>query len=476
MGLTRSDFASILGRSPLIASVQASPTSAVDDPATLTKLAECSLANGVEILRLEGVDNIRAIRSQVNAFIIGLIKKTYNDSSVYITPTSLEVSQLVDLDVDVVALDITLRHRPGDEKPADLVHQIHMAGKLAMADCDSKESIDLAIQCGADLVSTTLSGYTENSALLVGPDLELLRYASSLPVLVLAEGRYYTAEQVQMARAIGADGVVIGGALNDPVKQTRGFLRTATVPEKVGAVDIGGTWIRYSVIDRQGNCTEVSKAPVQSLREDRMDWIRARIAETRVNRLGVSTGGIVDPKSGEVWEAKPIIPNHVGSVFSESELGLPVFALNDGLATVWGFACRPEYVGKRLAVLALGTGVGCGVCHNHRLLMGARGEYPRINDLIFEDGLTIEDRLGGAALTSSPSREAQSAAQRAFDYAIAAIEALYLPDVVIITGGVGRAEWLEIGDSPHVKRVRGLESREDGLFGAGMLALFPPHV
>src|SRR5919206_236095 len=43
------------------------------------------------------------------------------------------------------------------------VRKIHYAGKLAMFDCDTIESIDAAIHAGADLVGTTLSGYTGGS-------------------------------------------------------------------------------------------------------------------------------------------------------------------------------------------------------------------------------------------------------------------------------------------------------------------------
>src|SRR5690606_622671 len=119
----------------------------------------------------------------------------------------------------------TNRKRPNNEQLHNLVALIHSNGKLAMADCDSRESIQYAVQIGCDLISTTLSGYTTNSPTQQGPDLELIAWASqNTTIPILAEGRFTEPWQVQAALLKGAKGVVIGGAINDPLKQTKRFI------------------------------------------------------------------------------------------------------------------------------------------------------------------------------------------------------------------------------------------------------------
>lgn len=80
--------------------------------------------------------------------------------------------------------------------------------------------------------------------------------------------------------------------------------------------------------------------------------------------------------------------------------GVEVYALNDGHATAWGHAMYPDFAGKRVATIALGTGVGCGVVDRGEVLMSAGGDYPRLNDLTL-GGKSFEELLGGGAVASS---------------------------------------------------------------------------
>lgn len=457
-------------RCPLIASVQASDGAAVDDPATLLKLAECSIAQGVEVLRLQGVENIRQIKAATGKPVIGLIKKSYPGSEVYITPTEAEVLALLDLGCEVIALDGTPRARPGKDF-AELVEMIQAGGALAMADCDSPESVDLAIAAGCDLVGTTLAGYTSARLITEGPDFDLVRYAVSRGCTVIAEGRYAQRWQVEAALRIGASAVVVGGAINDPVKQTRAMM-PASVSGRVGAVDIGGTWLRFAVFS-DGSLEEVRKVARPDERAARIDWIREQIVLTGVARVGVGTGGTVDPVSGEVWEAKPIIPGHQGSVFSEATLGVPTRALNDGLATAWGHACHPLFAGSNVATLALGTGVGAGMVREGKLICGKRGEYPRLNDVMTPLGRTIEDLLGGAGLSPNPSVEQQEQAIVAFETAVRLVREMYYPDHIVVCGGVGLAPWMQA----HMERLDCVASpygSDAGIYGSMWLATLQP--
>ena len=128
---------SILAESPLIVSAQASEKAAVDDPETLYKLAKTSVDQGVEVVRLQGAENIRHIKPKLGVPVIGLIKKKFPGFEVYITPTDQEVKRLIALGCEIIALDATPRPRPDGSRLEDLVALIQKNGCLAMADCDS---------------------------------------------------------------------------------------------------------------------------------------------------------------------------------------------------------------------------------------------------------------------------------------------------------------------------------------------------
>ena len=136
-------------RSRLIASVQADEGTPLDDPEALLRSAQASLQSGAAALRIQGANNIDRIKQNTDAVVIGLIKRKYKDCDLYITPTEREVDELLHTQCEVIALDGTLRERP--TPLIQMVRRIHYAGRLAMFDCDTIESIDAAIQAGAGI-------------------------------------------------------------------------------------------------------------------------------------------------------------------------------------------------------------------------------------------------------------------------------------------------------------------------------------
>jgi N-acetylmannosamine-6-phosphate 2-epimerase/N-acetylmannosamine kinase len=446
-----------------VASVQASPGSPLGEPETLVRLGLASRLSGAGAYRVEGVPAIGAFADAGLGPIIGLIKREYEGSPVYITPTLAEVGALAAAPCNVVAFDATLRPRPDGSSTADIVEAIHRSGRLALADCDSLESALTAEAAGVDLVSTTLCGYTEGGAPGDAPDLETLReIVERVRVPVLAEGRFTEPWQARAALAIGAAGVVIGGALNDPVKQTRRFAEAVRTPKDVAAFDIGGTWLRWGRF-REWSLIDSVRVPTPPDPDARLRWMSERIGDAE--RVGIGTGGVVDPATNTVLEAKPIIPNHVGTRFEFA--GVRTIALNDGLATAWGHSFLPRFAGRRVATLALGTGVGFGLVDRGRLLMGPRGEYPRLNDARLRD-VSIEEVLGGAALGGAADEATRAAAGMMAEAALALVRSLMLPDAVVLCGGVGLAPWLTLD------AVRSPFGEDAGLYGAAALALWPP--
>ena len=147
-------------------------------------------------------------------------------TEIYITPTMKEVEELLSTRAEIIALDATDRERPGGVLTKVLVDRIHGEGRLAMADCSIFEECLAAQEMGFDIVSTTLSGYTEYSSKQEGPDFSLIRRcAEELSVPVIAEGRIHCPEDLKKAFECGAFSAVVGGAITRPQEITARFVK-----------------------------------------------------------------------------------------------------------------------------------------------------------------------------------------------------------------------------------------------------------
>ena len=172
-----------------------------------------------------GVRDIRAIASAVTVPVIGLTKN--GTSGVYITPTVADALEVFEAGAAIVATDATMRPRPDGADLRATIEAVHEAGGLVMADVSTRAEGIAAAEAGADLVATTLSGYTPHSRDPDGPDLALVReLAAELPTVpIVAEGRYHRPDQVVAALHAGAATVVVGTAITDPVWITRTFVQ-----------------------------------------------------------------------------------------------------------------------------------------------------------------------------------------------------------------------------------------------------------
>ena len=188
------------------------------DPDVIAAMAEASLRNGTSGVRLESPEHIGAVRRRCpGALIVGLWKRTYPDSAVYITPGWEEVRAVWGAGADVVAIDATERFRPGGEALEALIHRARRElGAPLMADVDSLANGLRAAALGCDWVGTTLYGYTEATAGLRPPAWELLpQLRQQLPeaVSLICEGGIASPQQVRQALDAGADAVVVGTAI-----------------------------------------------------------------------------------------------------------------------------------------------------------------------------------------------------------------------------------------------------------------------
>lgn len=214
-------------RGSLIVSCQAYPGEPLRDAESMRRMALAVVAGGARGVRAQGVEDLRAIRGAVEVALIGLWKD--GTSPVHITPTAAHALAVADAGADIVAMDATARQRP-DRRPLDeSINAVHRAGKLVMADVSTVDEGERAQHLGADLVGTTLSGYTDYTVRTDRPDLALVSELTALlEVPVVAEGRLHTPDDAAEAMRCGAHAAVVGTAITHPTTVTRWFIDAVT--------------------------------------------------------------------------------------------------------------------------------------------------------------------------------------------------------------------------------------------------------
>jgi len=214
-------------RGGLIVSVQAYAESVLNTPETIALLARCAVANGAAGLRVEGAARIAAVRAAVAVPIIGIVKRAHAGFEPYITSTPAEVAEVAAAGADIVAFDATSRPRPGGVTVADLIRATQGFGLLAMADCATFAEARAAAGARADLVATTLAGYTPETRGLPLPALDLAAALARLHPFAICEGGVASPADARAAFAAGATAVVVGTAITNVDELVRRFVAAA---------------------------------------------------------------------------------------------------------------------------------------------------------------------------------------------------------------------------------------------------------
>ena len=220
--------------SSLIVSCQADQGEPLASPEHIRALALSAINGGAKGLRLEGNENIKALRLVTNLPIIGLTKSKEiaeheRLDKVYITGSFAEAKELAKAGCDIIALDATRRPRPDGLTIEQTVSRIHKElNKPVWADISTLQEGITAEKAGVDLVSTTLFGYTKETQLNSdkGPDFDLLKkLVESVNIPVILEGRVWYPEEVSKAFELGAFAVVVGSAITRPQLITQRFVK-----------------------------------------------------------------------------------------------------------------------------------------------------------------------------------------------------------------------------------------------------------
>ncbi len=213
----------------LVVSCQALPGEPLHTEAggVMPLMAEAARRAGAVGIRSESARDVREIKAAVDLPVIGLIKKQYPPFEPYITVTMDEVDALVEAGADIVALECTFRERADGLSAGEFISQIKQKYPelVLMADIATYEEGIAAAEAGADVVGTTLSGYTPQSEGAPSPNYELVeRLVKDAVTPVIAEGRIRTPEQARTMLDAGAFCVVVGGAITRPLEIATDFV------------------------------------------------------------------------------------------------------------------------------------------------------------------------------------------------------------------------------------------------------------
>ena len=213
----------------LIVSCQALPDEPLHSSFIMGRMALAAKQGGASGIRANTKEDIKEIRSQVDLPVIGIVKRNYDDSDIYITPTMKEIEELMEVKPEIIAMDATISKRPGGKTLDEFFKEVKAKypDQLFMADCSTVEEALHADELGFDFIGTTMVGYTEQSKgdKIEANDFEILRkIVAKAKHRVIAEGNINTPEKAKHVIELGAYSVVVGSIITRPQLITKSFV------------------------------------------------------------------------------------------------------------------------------------------------------------------------------------------------------------------------------------------------------------
>lgn len=206
-------------KNKLIVSCQAEGDSPFNSPEGVTMFAKAAVLGGASAIRSEGIEKTKMIIEHLNVPIIGLVKSKFEDGSVRITGSFKDVEDLISIGTHIIAIDGTFRERENLSGPDFIKTVKSKFNCLIMADIAKLDEAIACEQSGADLISTTLNGYTSEtiSDKIKEPNYDLVsQLVKRIKKPVVAEGRINTPEAAKKMIELGAYAVVVGTAITRP--------------------------------------------------------------------------------------------------------------------------------------------------------------------------------------------------------------------------------------------------------------------
>ena len=386
-----SSMASIIDsiKGGIVVSCQAHEEDGLYGPENMALMAKAAELGGAVGIRADDPKHIAAIRRTVKLPIIGIYKEDVEGYETRITLNMDRVKDIVEAGSDIIALDVTNRPHPYGTTGIEMIKQIkEKYGCLVMADISTFEEGVAAAEAGADIVATTLSGYTSYSPHVEGPDFALVkRLAQTVKVPVICEGRIASPEHARRLLRMGAHAIVVGSMITRPMWITKQYAEAMkqTVRSITGsayALDIGGTKIAASIVNAKGDmlagpiqcaCPQESRESVIAACLSLLHQLRDQSAAQPI-AVGVSTGGTID-RAGNIIYATSSIPDWQGCPLREriaQDMQLPVTVCNDGNCAAVAEARLGNGASYESTLcLTVGTGLGGGVVVRDELMCGS---------------------------------------------------------------------------------------------------------
>lgn len=392
----------------LIVSCQAPEGDTFHRPTAMAEFALAATRGGAAGIRANGAADIEAIRSAVNVPIIGISKRIQDDGKILITGSFNEARELNQAGADIIALDCTAR---GQRYGAlERIRKIKAElGVPVFADIATIEESVAAAQAGADVVLSTMRGYTpETSHVHVFEPSFIADLSRISTVPVIAEGRVLTPGLAVEALLAGAFAVVVGSSITRPQEISARFAMALdpfrATPGCGGGyvlgIDLGGTNTKFGIVGREGELISATTVPTPALegRQTLLDHLKRVTADCLIlaqkeglalAALGVSTAGWVDPFSGTVVYATENLPGWTGTRIADElrpVAGIPVAVENDGNAAAIAeryFGCGKDT--RNFVCITLGTGVGGGSYVNGQLMRGGNFFANALGHIIIEE-------------------------------------------------------------------------------------------
>ena len=213
----------------LIVSCQALPEEPLHSSFIMSKMALAAYQGGAKGIRANTKEDIIAIKQEVDLPVIGIVKRDYEGSNVFITATTKEVDELIESGCEVIALDATKQERP-KESLEEIVQYIrdNAPNVEIMADISDLDEAINADKLGFDYVGTTLRGYTSctKGHVLYENDFQFLKdVLNKVEAKVIAEGNVVTPEMLKRVTDLGVHCTVVGGAITRPLEITKRFIK-----------------------------------------------------------------------------------------------------------------------------------------------------------------------------------------------------------------------------------------------------------
>lgn len=212
----------------LVVSCQALPDEPLHSSFIMGRMALAAKQGGAAGIRANTKEDILEIRSQTSLPIIGIVKRDYDGSGVYITPTMKEIDELMEVKPEIIAMDATGGLRPGNLTLDEFFRQAKekYPDQLWMADCSTVEEAVHADGLGFDFIGTTMVGYTDQSRgdKIEANDFEIIReILAKVEHRVIAEGNIDTPAKAKRVIELGSFCVVVGSVITRPQLITKAF-------------------------------------------------------------------------------------------------------------------------------------------------------------------------------------------------------------------------------------------------------------